>query len=124
MHVPQTVLVRFFSLGTAVAKIKADRSTLVAKERKSYAAQREALILGQDADRKAMQLAWRDRKADMARAFDALKRSATAKPTTGSEIAATELLASLRMRKAFQEAGEGTNSSRRPRVRGRDDHER
>lgn len=58
----------------AYVKMKADRTALLAAARAAYAAERAALILRQDADKTAMQTAWRNRKTDMARSFDHLAR--------------------------------------------------
>ena len=106
-------------LDAVIAKIKADRTAILAKARTSFAAERQALILRQEADRQAMQLAWRDRKADMARAFDTLAREAAAREAAIQELSAEAAVSASPFRKAFNEAGRGPTNDRPKRTRRR-----
>jgi len=107
------------ALDHTVTQIKADRTAILGSARTAFAAEREALILRQDADRQAMQIAWRDRKADMARAFDTLAREAAAREAALQEHALEPSHSASPFKKAFNAASEGPKSDRPQRRRRR-----
>lgn len=103
----------------AYVKMKADRTALLAAARAAYAAERAALILRQDADKTAMQTAWRDRKTDMARSFDHLAREAAAREAALAILAQEPERSASPYRKAFNQAGRGPTNDRPKRTRRR-----
>jgi hypothetical protein len=102
----------------AYQKMKADRTAVLAAARAAFAAERAALILRQAADKTAMQTAWRDRKADMARAFDHLAREAEAREAAVASLAQEQDRTSP-YRRAFDKAGRGPTNDRPKRTRRR-----
>ena len=58
-----------------LARIRSDRTSLLKRALATFQLERSALIEKQAGEKEALKLAWRQRKAEMARAFDAIRRS-------------------------------------------------
>lgn len=70
----------------ALVRIKSDRTSLLKRALATFQYERSALIEKQASEKEELKLAWRQRKAEMARAFDAIRRSEA--PRTDADIEA------------------------------------